>query len=265
VNRQDAEDSKDQSSEAYGRSLIREQDEFRRHCDGCKYLGGCSHAVADPKGEENVARESPSSDDRHPDSDREKESNRAPRTTEPTVVRDTPGRSEEVSREVLRLRAQVVQAEQELESSRKRLEELERRSNSDPRKFDLEPDDWRALGRSGTLMLRIPCGGSSATPRADQLDALGLAPSDGPVIAAAFQEFAERVWAVGLRSGGGLDPAQTSATTLAVLEVSAKHNARAANSSGCGPASGAWPRERVDGQRELISRRWRRGKPAVRG
>jgi hypothetical protein len=68
---------------------------------------------------------------------------------------------------------------------------------ANPRAFELSPEDWRELGRQGTLKLRIPCAVSPTDSLSQaQLDRLGLSPADGAVVAAAFQHSADRVWAL---------------------------------------------------------------------
>lgn len=110
-----------------------------------------------------------------------------------------PSREAELAREVTRLESKARSAQGELEAARERLEALEgaEQRRQDPRQFDLTPEDWRELGRRGTLKLRVPCPGPDAGNLSQaQLDNLGLAPADGPVVAAAFRHSAERVWGV---------------------------------------------------------------------
>lgn len=63
-------------------------------------------------------------------------------------------------------------------------------------KFDLTQDDWKELAKEGKMPIRTPCAGSnndfSYTP--DSLNALGLAPQDGPAIQAAMQQSQARTW-----------------------------------------------------------------------
>jgi len=106
-------------------------------------------------------------------------------------------RNAELSREVVRLKRREAETRAQLEASNRQLEAYDAQQRSfAPREFDLGPEDWRRLGRQGTLKLRIPC---PVSPGDDltraQLDSLGLAPEDGALVAAAFQHSAERVWA----------------------------------------------------------------------
>lgn len=107
-------------------------------------------------------------------------------------------REAELSQQVAQLKQARAEAQAELKLSRQRLAAVEtpEQNQPDPRQFDLGPEDWRRLGEEGTLKLRIPCAASPSgklTPT--QLHHLGLAPEDGPIVAAAFQHSAERVWA----------------------------------------------------------------------
>jgi len=119
----------------------------------------------------------------------------APGAAEP---REPSPREVALAREVAQLRRREGQTQAELTLAKQQLARLQEqaRQGSDPRAFDLSPDDWRRLGRQGTLKLRVPCPVSSTGDLSPtQLDYLGLAPEDGPFVAAAFQHSAERVWA----------------------------------------------------------------------
>jgi hypothetical protein len=65
-------------------------------------------------------------------------------------------------------------------------------------KFDLTQDDWKQLAKEGKLPTHLPCPGPnddfSYTP--GNLNALGLAPQDGPIIQAAMKRSGDRTWGV---------------------------------------------------------------------
>ena len=63
--------------------------------------------------------------------------------------------------------------------------------------YDLSQDDWKELAKKGDVKYRMPCfskEGWSFAP--SQLDALGLAPQDGPILNDAYQHSYDRIWAV---------------------------------------------------------------------
>jgi hypothetical protein len=64
--------------------------------------------------------------------------------------------------------------------------------------YDLTPNDWKDLAKDGEVRMRVPCGGSKGdfSPTPDNLNKLGLAPQDGPVIQAALQASHARTWAI---------------------------------------------------------------------
>jgi hypothetical protein len=105
-------------------------------------------------------------------------------------------RAAQLAREVERLKKREAETRLELEAAKQQVEAHETLQKSfAPREFDLGPEDWRRLRDQGTLKLRIPCPvspGNDLTKQ--QLDHLGLVPEDAPVITAAFQHSAERVW-----------------------------------------------------------------------
>jgi hypothetical protein len=115
---------------------------------------------------------------------------------------DAPGaagvaREAQLASELERLKKREAEARQELEASQRALEARDRlEKRFAPREFDLSPEDWRQLARRGTLKLRIPCAISPGDDLSrQQLERLGLVPEDAPIITAAFQHSAERVWA----------------------------------------------------------------------
>lgn len=67
----------------------------------------------------------------------------------------------------------------------------------DPRDFDLDREDWKALAAEGRIKYRIPCmmpaDSAYTTPPAD-LDAPGLSPEDGQVLTEAHRRSNARVW-----------------------------------------------------------------------
>jgi hypothetical protein len=64
--------------------------------------------------------------------------------------------------------------------------------------YDLSTDDWKELARKGEVRMRVPCAG----PRGDyalaekDLNKLGLAPQDGPIVQAALQRSHARTWGI---------------------------------------------------------------------
>jgi hypothetical protein len=62
--------------------------------------------------------------------------------------------------------------------------------------YELSPQDWKELAKEGELRLRVPCSG----PRNDfsyspgNLNKLGLAPQDAPIVQQAFQRSNARTW-----------------------------------------------------------------------
>ena len=65
-------------------------------------------------------------------------------------------------------------------------------------KFDLTQEDWKDLAKQGKLPMRVPCwqpkDGHSYSP--GDLDKLGLAPQDGPIIQSAMKQSEARTWGV---------------------------------------------------------------------
>jgi len=62
--------------------------------------------------------------------------------------------------------------------------------------YELTPQDWKDLAKEGELRMRVPCSGPrndfSYTP--SNLNKLGLAPQDAPILQAAFQRSHARTW-----------------------------------------------------------------------
>lgn len=69
---------------------------------------------------------------------------------------------------------------------------------ADNTKYDLSQDDWKALAQKGEIHIRVPCTGPDHDFdfSAGQLDKLGLAPQDGPIIQAAMKRSQARTWGV---------------------------------------------------------------------
>lgn len=120
----------------------------------------------------------------------------APAAAPPASAR--PREPDARSKEIMRLRQEAADAQRALDAANQRLAALEARQQrrSDPRDFDLSPEDWRQLARQGTLKLRVPCaGGQVGGLGPAQLEQLGLDAGDGPIIDAAMQHSTERMWA----------------------------------------------------------------------
>ena len=64
--------------------------------------------------------------------------------------------------------------------------------------YELSPQELKELAKEGEVRMRLPCGG----PKGDygvspgDLNKLGLAPQDGPILQAAYQKSHERSWGV---------------------------------------------------------------------
>jgi hypothetical protein len=64
--------------------------------------------------------------------------------------------------------------------------------------YELTPDDLKALAKDGEVRMRVPCGGPRGdySPSPETLNKLGLAPQDGPMLQAAYQQSHARTWGV---------------------------------------------------------------------
>jgi hypothetical protein len=64
--------------------------------------------------------------------------------------------------------------------------------------YDLSPQDWKDLAKEGEVRMRLPCGGPKGdySVSASDLNKLGLAPQDGPLLQAAYQQSHARSWGV---------------------------------------------------------------------
>jgi hypothetical protein len=64
--------------------------------------------------------------------------------------------------------------------------------------FDLAPEDWAELAKTGTIKYEVPCFTRTRTGMRDRtsfdLDKLGLAPTDFPQIQAAYAKSRDRLW-----------------------------------------------------------------------
>jgi hypothetical protein len=71
-------------------------------------------------------------------------------------------------------------------------------ATGDPREFELDKDDWKALAAEGRIKYRIPCqvpADSSYTISQQELDEIGLSPEDGKLLVEARRRSNARVWA----------------------------------------------------------------------
>src|SRR5688572_17453869 len=95
--------------------------------------------------------------------------------------------------------SQKTELEKKLKASEERLAAAQADGAVPPSKpeFDLGTDEWKELAKDGTMKMQIPCvrpGGWS--PKAEQLQAIGLAPHDGPVLKNAYLHSNQRLWGV---------------------------------------------------------------------
>lgn len=99
--------------------------------------------------------------------------------------------------------AEVMREKRDVEAQLRTLEsELVRSADvpltGDPREFDLDKADWKALAAEGRIKYRIPCmlpSGSAYDSTQGDSDALGLSPDDGKVVTEAHRGSNARVWA----------------------------------------------------------------------
>jgi ferric-dicitrate binding protein FerR (iron transport regulator) len=90
------------------------------------------------------------------------------------------------------IEAQKKKLEKELEEAQLKL------TDGGPMKseYELSPQDWKDLAKQGELRMRVPCSGPrndfSYTP--SNLNKLGLAPQDAPIIQQALQRSQTRTW-----------------------------------------------------------------------
>jgi hypothetical protein len=104
-------------------------------------------------------------------------------------------RSDMDRKEVAALRGRVAAAQREAEAARIRIAELEgggREAKPPPHhKYDLGPEDWRALGAEKIVKYRLPCSQYREIP-AGTLQELGIAPDEQEVLRRAYANSADR-------------------------------------------------------------------------
>ncbi|MGH7295880.1 MAG: hypothetical protein ACRELB_13135, partial [Polyangiaceae bacterium] len=99
--------------------------------------------------------------------------------------------------------------------------------------YDLSPEDWKQLAQQGEVRARVPCAGPKGnyayTP--GDLDKLGLAPQDGPIVQQALQRSHARTWAVigplCSQALGGIDVGklgQQACTSILMDQANAKND-----------------------------------------
>ncbi|HEX8794182.1 MAG TPA: hypothetical protein VF765_24735 [Polyangiaceae bacterium] len=110
------------------------------------------------------------------------------------TVREYRRRLEAIDADKKKLEKKLAQAEAQLGDAGAGPKAFEVSAN----KFDLTQDDWKELAKQGRLPMRVPCwqpkDGHSYSP--GDLDKLGLAPQDGPVVQAAMKRSEARTWGV---------------------------------------------------------------------
>lgn len=116
-------------------------------------------------------------------------------------VRDYRRRLDDIAAEKAKLEKELAEAQAKLGDG----------GVADKNKFDLGPDDYKELAQKGEVRMRTVCGHGKDVALSDkELNKLGLAPQDGPVVQAAFQRSQNRVWSVikplcAQALGGGAD------------------------------------------------------------
>ena len=62
--------------------------------------------------------------------------------------------------------------------------------------YELSAQDWKELAKEGEVRMRVPCGGPKGdySPTPGDVNKLGLAPEDGPILQAAYQKSHARTW-----------------------------------------------------------------------
>lgn len=92
---------------------------------------------------------------------------------------------------------QKTELEKKLETTERQLEAAREGGTAPKAKhdFDLGPDEWKELAKDGTIKSRTPCQRKPDwQPAAEQLQKLGLAPHDAPVLKDAYKHSNERLW-----------------------------------------------------------------------
>jgi ferric-dicitrate binding protein FerR (iron transport regulator) len=100
----------------------------------------------------------------------------------------------EYRRKLEAIEAQKKKLEQELAEAQQKLAD-----GGVPRsEFDLSPQELKDLAKEGEVRMRVPCGGPKGdySLSAGDLNKLGLAPQDAPILQAAFQKSHDRTWGV---------------------------------------------------------------------
>lgn len=143
------------------------------------------------------------------------------------AVRDYRRRLEAIDADKKKLQQKLAEAEAKLGDAGVEPKAFEVSAN----KFDLSQDDWKELAKQGKLPTHLPCPGSnddfSYAP--DTLNALGLAPQDGPIVQAAMKRSGDRTWAVikplCAKVLPGADPAELGPQScMSILQAFAPHN-----------------------------------------
>lgn len=102
---------------------------------------------------------------------------------------------QELNRKLGTLEEQKTDLKGQLEGAQKELSARQPGAKPDRHEFDLDAEDWKKLAESGTIKFRIPCVRPDGwRPPDEQMQKLGLAPQDAPVIQAAYKRSYERMW-----------------------------------------------------------------------
>ncbi len=103
----------------------------------------------------------------------------------------------EYNRRLNAITAEKATLQQKLTSAQEQLAASGNDANAplkDP--YDLSTDDWKQLAAKGTVRIRMPCLAKDPwSPTADELQKMGLAPSDGPAVHEAYVKANQRIWA----------------------------------------------------------------------
>ncbi len=110
------------------------------------------------------------------------------------TVREYRRRLEAIDADKKKLEKKLAQAEAQLGDGGAGQKAFEVSAN----KFDLTQDDWKELAKQGKLPMRVPCWQPKDDHRysTGDLDKLGLAPQDGPIVQAAMKRSEARTWGV---------------------------------------------------------------------
>jgi hypothetical protein len=91
------------------------------------------------------------------------------------------------------IEAQKAKLERDLAEAQAKLADA---GVAEKNEFDLGPDDYRELAQKGEVRMRTVCPGAVKGLSDNDLNKLGLAPQDGPVVQAALQRSQSRAWSV---------------------------------------------------------------------